>query len=98
MFDEVKEVVVAQPKEEAPSTVDTQTLMEVVSQYTKLNPFGTAYVVGVCPFHNSRLRNQTFMINLHKKSYHCRECGKHGDISAFQKAEKNNELTNTQKN
>jgi len=59
---------------------DRLNIVDIVSQYVKLNRAGTVYK-GLCPFHAER--TPSFIVSPDRGTYHCFGCGVGGDMFSF---------------
>ncbi|PKM95458.1 MAG: DNA primase [Firmicutes bacterium HGW-Firmicutes-1] len=55
-------------------------IVEVISQYVRLNKKGTSHF-GLCPFHNEK--TPSFSVAQDKQIYHCFGCGAGGNVITF---------------
>ncbi len=67
-------------EEDINEVIDRNDLMEVVSDYVKLQRAGRSYR-GLCPFHNEK--TPSFFVDPAKQLFHCFGCGEGGNVISF---------------
>ena len=68
------------PEEIIEEIKEKNDIVEVISQYTKLDSAGSSYKA-LCPFHNEK--TPSFMVNREKQFFKCFGCGEGGDVIGF---------------
>ncbi len=74
------------PDELVESVREANDIVDVVSQYVKLQKKGSNHV-GLCPFHNEK--TGSFSVSRSKQMYHCFGCGAGGNVFTFLMAYEN---------
>lgn len=74
------------PNEVIDEVKSRSNIIDVVSQYVKLQKKGSSYF-GCCPFHDEK--TSSFSVSAEKQMYHCFGCGESGNVFNFLMSQEN---------
>ena len=70
------------PQETIDQVIEANSIVDVISEYVKLNKKGSAYF-GLCPFHNEKTPSFSVTDNGDRKMFYCFGCHTGGNVITF---------------